>query len=252
MSGHSKWANIKHQKGAEDARRGQLFTKLTREIMIAVKEGGDNPESNFRLRLAIQKAKDGAMPMDNVQRAIKRAAGKEEGMVLTEVTYEGYGPGGVAILVETMSDNRNRTLQELRNVFSRGGGSLGESGCVAWMFQQKGVIHIPIGNKDPDELSLQAIDAGADDVDIAGDNLAVYTKPQDVEKVRRILEEKGITIASAEVSREPQSTISLEEKKAVQTVKLLEKLEGMDDVQKVYSNIDISEEVMKQVVASSG
>ncbi len=251
MSGHSKWANIKHQKGAEDAKRGQLFTRLTREIMIAVKEGGDNPDSNFRLRLIIQKARDGAMPMDNVQRAIKRAAGKEEGVVLTEVTWEGYGPGGVAILVETMSDNRNRTLQELRNVFSRGGGALGETGCVAWMFQQKGVINVNIGDKDADELSLMAIDAGAEDVKVVGDNLEIYTVPHDVEKVRRALEEKGLSVVSAEISREPQNTIDLDVKKASQTVKLLEKLESMDDVQKVYSNMDFSEEVMKQLAAST-
>jgi len=251
VSGHSKWANIKHQKGAEDARRGQLFTKLTREIMIAVRESGDNPESNLRLRMAIEKARNGAMPMDNVQRAIKRASGKEEGVILTEVTYEGYGPGGVAILVETMSDNRNRTLQEIRNVFSRGGGSLGESGCVSWMFQQKGVISITISDKNADELSLLAIDAGAEDVNITDDTLEIYTAPHDIEKVRHSLEEKGLTITSAEISREPQNTIELDEKKALQTVKLLEKLEGMDDVQKVYSNMDFSEEVMKQLAEAS-
>jgi YebC/PmpR family DNA-binding regulatory protein len=252
VSGHSKWANIKHQKGAEDAKRGQLFTRLTREIMIAVKEGGDNPDSNFRLRLAMLKAKDGSMPLDNVQRAIKRASGKEEGVIMTEVRYEGHGPGGVAILVETVSDNRNRTLQELRNVFSRGGGSLSESGSVSWMFQQKGVINVSVGNKNADDLSLQAIDAGADDVNVDGDTLIIYTKPQDVEKVRLALEEKGVTIGSVEVSFEPkpENTVTVEDKKAVQTVKLLDKLENMDDVQKVYSNVSISEEVMKQVAAS--
>ena len=251
MSGHSKWANIKHQKGAEDARRGQLFTKLTREIMIAVREAGDNQESNFRLRMAVEKARDSAMPLDNVQRAIRRAAGKEEGVILTEVTYEGYGPGGVAIIVETMSDNRNRTLQEVRNVFSRGGGALGELGCVSWMFQQKGIINVAIGDKDADELSLLVIDAGAEDVKVVGENLEIYTVPQEIEKVRHALEEKGLSVASAEISREPQNTVNLDEKKALQTVKLLEKLEGMDDVQKVYSNMDFSEEVMKQLEAAA-
>lgn len=247
MSGHSKWSSIKHQKGVTDARRGQLFTKLTREIMVAVREGGDSPDSNFRLRMAVQKARDASMPMENIERAIKRASGKTEGAALTEVTCEGYGPGGVAILVEAMTDNRNRTLQDLRNVFTRGGGALGESGCVSWLFSLKGVITISVGEEDAEEIALHAIDAGAEDFRVVGDCVEVNTRPQDIETVRRALEEKGMRIISAEISQVPQNTIELDEKKALSTLKLLEKLEEMDDVQRVYSNVDFSDEVMERL-----
>ena len=169
MSGHSKWASIKHQKGVADARRGQLFTKLTREIIVAVREGGSSPDTNFRLRLAIQKARDNSMPSDNIERAIKRGSGELGGDVLVEMTLEGYGPGGVAILVKALSDNRNRTLQEVRNIFTRNNGSLGENGCVAWIFDLKGLITVNTDGLDAEELSLKAIDAGAEDV-VTGDN----------------------------------------------------------------------------------
>ena len=164
MSGHSKWASIKHQKAATDAKRGQLFTKLTREIIVAVREGGGNPEANFRLRLSVQKARDNSMPTDNIERAIKRGSGETEGAILHEMALEGYGPGGTAILVQALTDNRNRTLQEVRNVFTRNGGSLGESGCVAWLFDHKGLITLGSADFDPEEVALQAIDAGAEDV----------------------------------------------------------------------------------------
>ncbi|MCD6358478.1 MAG: YebC/PmpR family DNA-binding transcriptional regulator [Dehalococcoidia bacterium] len=248
MSGHSKWSSIKHQKGVADARRGQVFTKLTREIMIAVREGGDNPDSNFRLRLIIQKARDASMPMDNVDRAIKRAAGKLEGAAaLVEITYEGYGPGGVAVLVQAVTDNRNRTLQEVRNVFSRGGGAMGDTGSVAWQFNLKGVITIDAGDGDAEEIALTAIDAGAEDFNVVGSCVEVNTDPKKIEAVRKSLEEQGMNIISAEISQVPENTVELDEKKARQTLRLLEKLESMDDIQQVYSNMDVSDEVMAQL-----
>src|SRR6059058_3335389 len=179
MSGHSKWSQIKRQKGVADARRGQLFTKLGREITVAAREGGADPDANARLRLAVQKAREANMPMDTIERAIKRGAGGGEGAALDEVTYEGYGPGGAAILVEAMTDNRNRSVAEIRNAFTRGGGSLGESGCVAWLFDPRGVIAVDVNGQDPDETALIAIDAGADDVRVEGSSLEVITAPAD-------------------------------------------------------------------------
>ena len=183
MSGHSKWSSIKHQKGVTDARRGQLFTKLTREIIVAVHEGGANPESNFRLRMAMQKARDNNMPLENIGRAVKRASGEAGGASLAEVTLEGYGPNGVAVLVEALTDNRNRTLQEVRSLFSRHGGSLSESGSVAWLFEIKGVITIETDGVDVEELALLAIDAGAEDVNVEKGYLEIYTTPQDRKSV---------------------------------------------------------------------
>ena len=190
MSGHSKWASIKHQKGVADARRGQLFTKLTREIIVAVREGGSNPESNFRLRLAVQKARDNNMPLDNIERSIKKGSGELEGVSLTELVLEGYGPNGTAILVNALSDNRNRTIQDVRSIFSRHNGSLGENGCVAWLFDSKGLIRVKTDNLDADDLALNAIDAGADDVKVESGYVEVYTKPEELEIVRSALEKK--------------------------------------------------------------
>jgi len=249
MSGHSKWSSIKHQKGVTDARRGQLFTKLTREIIIAVRQGGSNPEANFRLRLAIQKARDNNMPLDNIERSIKRGSGELEGASLIELNLEGYGASGTAILVQTLSDNRNRTLQEVRNVFSRSGGSLGESGCVAWLFDLKGLITVSTNDLDADELALQAIDAGADDVNIGSDYVEIYTKPEEFEKVRTALSQKNLPIASAELSMVPKTMVELEEKAALQTLKLLDKLEEMDDVQRVFSNVDFSDSILEKYKA---
>lgn len=246
MSGHSKWSSIKHQKGVTDARRGQLFTKLTREIIVAVRQGGNNPESNFRLRLAVQRARDNNMPLDNIERAIKRGCGELEGATLVEMTLEGYGPGGAAILVQALSDNRNRTLQDVRNIFTRHGSSLGESGCVAWIFESRGLITVPINDLDPEELALQAIDAGAEDVKIENDYVEIYTKPEETQMVRETLEKQKLSIASAELSMVPKTIVELEEKPALQTLKLLDKLEELDEVQQVSSNAEFSDSILEK------
>ena len=246
MSGHSKWSSIKHQKGAADAKRGQLFTKLTREIIIAVREGGSNTDVNFRLRLAVQKARDNNMPLDNIERAIKRGSGEMEGVTLVELILEGYGPSGTAILVSALSDNRNRTVQEVRNIFSRHGGSLGENGCVAWIFDSKGVITVKTEGLDADDLALSAIDAGAEDVKVEGDTVEVYTSPEDFEKIRAALEGNNVAIASAEVLMVPKTLVPLEERAALQALKLLDKLEDLDEVQSVSSNADFPDSALEQ------
>ncbi len=249
MSGHSKWSSIKHQKGVTDARRGQLFTKLTREIIVAVRQGGSNPDVNYRLRLAIQRARDSNMPTGNIEKAIKRGSGTIEGATLVEMVLEGYGPSGVAILVQALSDNRNRTLQDVRNIFSRSGGSLGESGCVAWLFNLKGLITIETNDLDAEELALQAIDVGAEDVRIENGYVEIYTKPEELEMVRTALGQKNLPIASAELSMMPKTITELEEKAALQTLKLLDKLEGLDDVQHVFSTIDFSDSTLEKYKA---
>jgi YebC/PmpR family DNA-binding regulatory protein len=246
MSGHSKWSSIKHQKGVTDARRGQLFTKLTREIIVAVREGGNNPEANFRLRLAIQKARDNNMPLDNIERAIKRGSGQTEGTNLVEMVLEGYGPSGAAILIKALSDNRNRTLQDVRNIFSRHGGSLGESGCVSWLFDSRGLITVETKELDYEELALQAIDAGAEDVKVENKYIEIYTKPEELEMVRTALEQKNLSIASAELSMVPKTMVELEEKAALQALKLLDKLEDLDEVQHVSSNADFSDSILEK------
>jgi YebC/PmpR family DNA-binding regulatory protein len=241
MSGHNKWSSIKHQKGAADAKRGQLFTKLTREIIISVKEGGSSPDANFRLRLAIQKARDSNMPLDNIDRAIKKGGGGAEGGALVELILEGYGPSGTAFLVNGLSDNRNRTIQEVRSTFTRHGGSMAESGSVSWLFDSKGIISIDAANIDADELTLQAIDAGAEDVKVEGGVVEVYTVPEDLMKVRQALEKKGLTIGSSELHKIPKTMVKLDDKAGLQALKLLDKLESIDDIQTVYSNADISD-----------
>ena len=246
MSGHSKWSQIKRQKGVTDAKRGQLFTKLTREIIVAVREGGSDPEANFRLRLAIQKARDSNMPIDNIDRAIKRGSGELGGTTLSEMTMEGYGPSGVAILVKALSDNRNRTLQDVRNIFYRNGGSLGESGCVSWLFESTGLITVDTNNSNPEDLELKAIDAGAEDVKMGIGYVEIYTRPEELEKVKEALEKQEIPIASAELSMMPKSTLELEEKPALQTLRLLDKLEELDEVQVVASNADFSDAVLEK------
>lgn len=251
MSGHSKWQTIKHAKGAADAKRGQLFTKLTREIIVAVRQGGTDPEANFRLRLAMQKARDSSMPYENIERAIKRGSGETEGTSLVEMTLEGYGPGGTAILIQALSDNRNRTLQEVRNIFMRNNASLGENGCVAWLFESKGLIRIETTNLNSEELALQAIDAGAEDVNTEDSNMEIYTKPGDLEKVRTAIEQNKVPIASSEISMLPKTTVTLQEKEAIQTLKLLEKLEELDEVQHVASNADFPESVLEKAKSQS-
>lgn len=246
MSGHSKWASIKHQKGVTDARRGQLFTKLTREIIIAAREGGGSPEMNFRLRLAVQKARDNNMPMDNIERAVKKGTGELEGGSLTELVLEGYGPSGTAILVNALTDNRNRAIQEVRSTFTRHGSNLGESGCVAWLFDSKGVITIKAENIDADELALTAIDAGAEDVKVENNYVEVYTKPEELEAVRKTLEQKDLAIDTSELSMVPKTLVPLDEKAALQALKLLDKLEEIDDVQNVFSNADIPDAILEE------
>jgi YebC/PmpR family DNA-binding regulatory protein len=248
MSGHSKWAQIRRSKGVNDARRGQLFTRLGREIVVAVREGGGgDPNANFRLRMAVQRARDANMPLDNIERTIKRALGGGEGNNLEEITYEGYGPGGTAILVQTLTENRNRTVAEVRNAFNKHAGNMGESGSVDWLFENKGVIDVALKDKDPDELSLEAIDLGADDVEEASpddDVLVVYSDPSEVEKVQQALEEHGYTVLKAERSLVPKTRVEIsDEKVAHQVIRLLERLEDLDDVQNVHTNADIPEEL---------
>ena len=246
MSGHSKWAQIRRSKGVNDARRGQLFTRLGREIVVAVREGGSgDPNANSRLRLAVQRARDANMPLDNIERTIKRALGGGEGIRLEEITYEGYGPGGTAILVEALTDNRNRTVSEVRNAFNRNGGNMGENGCVDWLFEAKGVIEVELQGHDPDELSLEALDLGADDVEPASADdevLTIYTDPTDVEKVRQALEEHGYKVVKSESTMIPKTKAELaDEKVAHQLIRLIEKLEDLDDVQNVHTNADFPE-----------
>jgi YebC/PmpR family DNA-binding regulatory protein len=244
MSGHSKWSQIKRQKGAADAQRGQLFTKLAREIIIAAKQGGPDPAVNFRLRLAVQKARDNNMPADNIDRAIKRASGGGEGADLAEVVYEGFGPGGTALIIEAATDNRNRTVAEVRNVFSRAGGSLGESGSVAWNFDLRGVISVAADGRDADDVALVAIDAGAADVQVSGGSIEVYTEPGALESVKKALEQGGLGVESAEQARVPKTTVQLDQKAAIQTLRLVELLESLDDVQKVYFNAEFDDSVL--------
>lgn len=246
MSGHNKWSSIKHQKGAADAKRGQLFTKLTREIIVAVRQGGSDVAANYRLRLAIQKARDSNMPYDNIDRAIKRGSGESEGAILVELALEGYGPGGAAIMVHALSDNRNRTLQDIRNIFSRHGGNLGESGSVAWLFDTRGIISIDAGTMDKEDLELKAIDAGADDVRVEDSYIEIYTRPDNLETVRKSLEQQKIPIASSGVSTVPKAAVHLEEKAALTTLKLLEKLEELDDVDNVTSNVDFPDGIVEK------
>jgi len=246
MSGHSKWSQIKRQKGVADARRGQLFTKLGREIMVLARQGGANPESNFQLRLAVQRARDNNMPLENIERAIKRASGGIEASDLIEMTLEGYGPHGVAVLVQALTNNRNRTIQDVRRFFTRHGGSLGESGCVSWMFENRGVITVESDGSDAEEIALHAIDAGAEDVKTEGEYIEIYTQPQDLESVRKAIEEKKDVI-SAELSLIPKNTMLLDEKEAAQALALLDHLDELDDVQHVYSNVDFSDATLEKL-----
>jgi len=244
MSGHSKWHNIRLKKGKVDAERGKIFTKLTREIIMAAKEGGPSPDANLRLRLAIQKARESSMPQDNIKRAIQRGSGELEGANYDEVRYEGYGPGGVAVMVEAVTDNRNRTVAEVRNIFSKNGGNLGESGCVAWMFDQKGMISVSCNTASEDDVMMAVLDAGAEDVRTEEETFDVVTPPAALPAARDALQAAGIPYLSAGVTMIPRSTVHLEGKEAQQMIRLMEALEDHDDVQDVYANFDIEESVL--------
>ena len=254
MSGHSKWKTIKRQKGVTDAKRSQVFTKFGHEIAVAARQGGPDPESNPRLRLAIDRAREQNMPKDNIERAIKRATGEGAEAAIEEAVYEGYGPGGIAILVHALTDNRNRTVSEVRNAFAKAGGNLGEAGSVSWLFDTRGVISIDVSRGDvtrgeasgldPDEIALRAIDSGADDVQVDDGTVEIYTKPEALDAIRRALSESGVPVASAEISQVPKSTITLDARQAEQTLRLLDSLDSLDDVQRVASNADFPEEVL--------
>ena len=247
MSGHSKWSTIKRAKGAADAKRGKIFTKVAREIMVAAKAGGPNPDENSALRLAMAKARQANMPKDNVQRAIDRATGAGGGEDWQEIRYEAYGPGGVALLIDALTDNRNRTVSDVRSTLTKAGGSLGETGSVAWTFEQKGVVLIDLGDGvDEEDLELQAIDAGAEDIEVDGGVLEIVTAPADVETVRSGLEGNGATIASAEVIMRPTNTIGVDESRGRQIVRLIESLEDLDDVQRVSTNADLPDSVLAE------
>lgn len=242
MAGHSKWSNIKHRKAAQDAKRGQAFTKVARQIVMAVKEGGPDPETNFRLRLAIDRARQINMPNDNIERAINRGVGNTDGDNFEEIIYEGYGPHGVAIMMQVLTDNRNRTAGEVRHALSKAGGNLGESGCVSWMFEQKGLIAIEQNTASPvdeDELMMQALEAGAEDIQLEEDVFKILTAPNDFNQVKQALEAEGYQFLVAEVSMVPKNTISISEEAGEQIEKLIDSLEDLDDVQEVYTNYEI-------------
>jgi len=250
MAGHSKWAQIKRKKAATDAKRGKIFTKLIREITVAARLGGGNPENNPRLRAAIAAARAENMPKENIERAIKRGTGELDGGVnYEEITYEGYGPGGVAVLIEAMTDNRNRTIAEIRRIFSRCNGNLGESGCVSWMFEKKGLIVVEKGKVEEDALMEVALEAGAEDIKEGEREYEVITSPKDFEEVKKALADRGIEYQMAEVTMYPQTVVKLEGKEAEQMLRLMEMLEDNDDVQRVYANFDIPEKAMEQLSA---
>jgi YebC/PmpR family DNA-binding regulatory protein len=244
MSGHSKWSQIKRQKGVADSRRGAVFTKLGREITIAAKQGGGDPDANFRLRLAIQRARDSNMPSEVIDRAVKRGSGDSDAAELNEITYEGYGPGGTAILVDVLTDNRNRTAAELRATFTRAGGSLGEPGSVAWQFENHGIITVNADGAEAENVELAAIDAGAEDVKSEDAVVEIITAPSDLEAVRRALVEGKVPIASAELSMVAKTSIDLGDREAEQVLRLLDRLEELDDVQRVYSNAEFSDAIL--------
>jgi YebC/PmpR family DNA-binding regulatory protein len=247
MSGHSKWSTIKRQKGAADAKRGQLFTKIAREIAVAAREGLPDPEANTRLRLAVERARAANMPKDNIERAIAKAAGSGAGDNYDEVYYEGYGPGGAALMIHAMTDNRNRTVSEVRAVLTRGGGTLGESGSVGWMFDRVGQLGLEANDAAPDEIALIAIDAGAADVQIEDQYVTVYTETEDLHKVQEALAAAGHPAEEAQLAMRPKTMIEPEPDVAVKVVRLVEKLEDLDDVQEVFTNLDVSDEVLAQV-----
>ncbi len=249
MAGHSKWANIKHRKARVDAQKGKIFTKLAREIIVAAKEGGGDPDANFALRLVVQKAKEANMPNDNIMRAIKRGTGELGGGNFESFAYEGYGPGGVALMLDINTDNRNRTAADIRHLLSKHNGSLGESGCVSWMFKRKGLISVErTEGLDADELMLLALEAGAEDVLEEEDTVEVTASPEDLEKVKAALEDGGFKVAMSEVAMLPETEVKVEEKDmAEKLLRLVDALEDHDDVQNVYANFDISDDILEDI-----
>ncbi len=248
MSGHSKWANIKRKKGANDAEKAKIFTKIAKEIQVAVRTGGPDPDGNFRLKLCIQKAKANNMPADNITRCIQKAAGLGESNAIEEFFYEGYGAGGVAILCDMMTDNRNRTASEIRYIFSRNNGNLGETGCVSYMFERVGEIVVELAGKDEDGLLEVALEAGAEDVETADDTATIYTNANDLESVRAAVIDAGYNVASAAIIMKPANTITIDDVETAQKlIKLIDALEDNDDVREVYANYDISDEIMEQL-----
>ncbi len=247
MSGHSKWSTIKRQKGVNDSKRSAMFTKVAREVAVAARAGGGDPDANYRLRLAIEKARSINMPADNIKRAIEKATGGGDEVQYEEIVYEGYGPGGVALLVEAATDNRNRTAAEVRSIFVKAGGQLAGSGAVAWQFEPRGLVTVPREGADADEVALAAIDAGAVDVDAESDPIEIYTEPGDLERIRRALEDGGISVEAAETAMLAKQTVSMDADHVRKALRLVELLEDLDDVQRVSANVDIPEELMAEV-----
>ena len=247
MSGHSKWSTIKRQKGVNDSKRSAMFTKVAREIAVAARAGGGDPDANYRLRLAIDKARSINMPADNSKRSIEKATGGGEAEQYEEIVYEGYGPGGVAVLVEAATDNRNRTAAEVRSIFTKTGGQLAGSGAVAWQFEARGLITVPRDGSDPDEVALAAIDAGAVDVDTESDPIEIYTEPGDLEGVRTALDAAGVNVDGAESAMLAKQTVSLEADQVRKAMRMVDLLEDLDDVQRVTTNVDIPEEVLAEL-----
>lgn len=251
MSGHSKWATTKHKKAAVDAKRGKIFTKIGKEITVAARLGGGDPDGNPRLRTAVVNAKSVSMPSDNIKRAIQKGTGELPGVAYEEITYEGYGPNGVAIIIEVMTDNRNRTVAEIRHTMEKLGKGMGENGCVSWMFHKKGYIVVARAKADEEKLMSLALDAGAEDLQTEDENFVITTPPNDFEKVKKALEDAGVPLEIAEITMLPQTYVKLEkEKEAGQMLRLMEALEDNDDVQNVYANFDIPDEVMNAVGAA--
>ncbi len=242
MSGHSKWATIRHKKGAQDAKRGKIFTKLIKEITVAAKLGGGELEANPRLRTAVLKAKTENMPKDNIERAIKKGTGDLDGVEYVELTYEAYGPGGVAILIDTLTDNKNRTAADVRSTLTKNGGNLGETGCVSYLFQRKGLITYPAERYSEDEILEAALEAGAEDVSAEGDQIEVLTAPDEFNDVLETLQQEGYEESSAELSRIPDATISLDNEKTAKALRLIERIDDLDDVQSVSTNLDIPDD----------
>jgi len=251
MSGHSKWSSIKHKKGREDAKRGQIFSKLSRFITVAAREGGGEPEMNAALANAIEKAKSYNMPADNIERAIKRGTGEIEGVTYEQMEYEGYGPDGVAVLVDVMTDNRNRAAAEMRRIFTKYNGKLGTSGSVAWMFDRKGVILVPAAAGSEDDILGVALEAGAEDMSAEGDSFEIKTEPTELAQVKKGLDGQGLIVSSAELVMLPKSTQALNKQEATRVLRFIEALEECEDVQEVYSNFDIPDEIMEEVAAES-
>lgn len=247
MAGHSKWAQIKRKKGVTDAKRGQLFTKLGRELAVAARQGGGNPDENPALRLAIERARQNNMPKDNIQRAIDRATNAADAAQLEEIRYEAYGPGGAALLIDSLTDNRNRTVSEVRSALTRAGANMAESGAVAWIFEQKGVIGVDLEvGVDADEVALAAIDGGAEDVAVEPDLVEVITAPADLEQARASVEQSGVAVATAEVVMRPTNTVAVDGAQARALLRLIEALEELDDVQRVFTNADVPDAVLAE------